>query len=191
MSDALRAYLEHPYRESEGILDRLARARAEEPHVAVWREYAQRARDAGVFAALAAVFPQLRFPIQEGISQEPAYAAATRRGRLEEADAFSPGLLLERPESLILTFSDGVAGMLPLVVAKGIGAGFNQAMAGIVVGGQTLSLVLTLVATPVIYSLFDDVAVWVRRRLPRGRTPEQTGELEIRGDEMPSAQAAE
>lgn len=117
MSDPLRAYLEHPYRADDGAAAKLARARTEEPHVAVWREYAQRARDVGVFAALAAVFPQLRFPIRDGISQEPAYAAATRRGRLEEADAFSPGLLLERPESLILTFSDGVAGLLPLLIA--------------------------------------------------------------------------
>jgi hypothetical protein len=117
MSDALRAYLEHPYRSDDGVVAKLAQARAEEPHVAVWREYGQRAREVGVFAALAAVFPQLRFPIQDGISQEPAYAAATRRGKLEEADAFSPGLLLERPESLLLTFSDGVAGLLPLLIA--------------------------------------------------------------------------
>ena len=117
MTDTLRAYLEHPYRSDDAVLARLAQARAEEPHVTVWREYAASARKVGVFAALAAVFPQLRFPIQDGISQEPAYGAATRRGRIEEADAFSPGLLLERPESLLLTFSDGVAGLLPLLIA--------------------------------------------------------------------------
>jgi hypothetical protein len=117
MTDALRAYLEHPYGTDEAVLARLARARAEEPHVTVWREYGARAKDVGVFAALAAIFPQLRFPIQAGISQEPAYGAATRRGRLDEADAFSPGLLLERPDALLLTFSDGVAGLLPLLIA--------------------------------------------------------------------------
>lgn len=115
--DALAAYLEHPYRTDDAVAARLAGARAEEPHVAVWREYADRAASAGVFPALAAVFPQLRFPIQEGVSQEPAYAAATRRGRLEEADAFAPGLVLERPDALTLTFTDGVAGTLPLLVA--------------------------------------------------------------------------
>jgi len=57
--------------------------------------------------------------------------------------------------------------------------------------------VLTLVATPVMYSLFDDAAAFVRRLLPRGRTPEQTGELEIdAADESgehatPTAHAAE
>ena len=85
----------------------------------------------------------------------------------------------DRLRPILMTTLAFVAGMLPLVVAKGIGAGFNQAMAGIVVGGQTLSLVLTLVATPVMYSLFDDAAVFVRRLLPRGRTPAETGEHEL------------
>jgi hypothetical protein len=51
-----------------------------------------------------------------------------------------------------------VAGMLPLVTSKGIGAGFSKAMASIVVGGQMLSLLLTLVAIPVLYTMFDDLA---------------------------------
>jgi hypothetical protein len=115
--DALEAYLAHPYRGDEAALERLARVQEEEPHLAVWREYAARGGEIGVFAALAEVFPQLRFPIEDGISQEPAYGAATRRGRLEEADAFAPGLVLERPEALTLTFTDGVAGTLPLLIA--------------------------------------------------------------------------
>jgi HAE1 family hydrophobic/amphiphilic exporter-1 len=51
-----------------------------------------------------------------------------------------------------------VAGMLPLVTSKGVGSGFSKAMASIVVGGQTLSLLLTLVAIPVIYTWFDDLS---------------------------------
>ena len=46
--------------------------------------------------------------------------------------------------------------------SQGIGSGFSKAMASIVVGGQTLSLILTLVAIPVIYTWFDDVGRFMR-----------------------------
>jgi hypothetical protein len=79
--------------------------------------------------------------------------------------------------------------MLPLVVSRGIGAGYNRAMSGIVVGGQTLSLLLTLLACPVIYSLLDDLSSFIRGKLPRARTAEETGEAEL--DETTTPQNAQ
>jgi Cu/Ag efflux pump CusA len=74
-----------------------------------------------------------------------------------------------------------VAGMLPLVTSQGIGAGFSKAMASIIVGGQTLSLLLTLVAIPVLYTLFDDLARFAGRQVDklRRREPPDRGAAEI------------
>jgi hydrophobic/amphiphilic exporter-1 (mainly G- bacteria), HAE1 family len=83
-----------------------------------------------------------------------------------------------------------VAGMLPLMTSKGIGAEFNRATAGPVVGGQVLSLLLTLLATPVAYSIFDDVSVKVRRLFRmKDRPDSETGADEIMG-EQPIPQVA-
>jgi HAE1 family hydrophobic/amphiphilic exporter-1 len=86
----------------------------------------------------------------------------------------------DRLRPILMTTIAFVAGMIPLITAKGIGAGFNRATAGVVVGGQSFSLVLTLLATPVVYSLLDDASIWVRHLL-RSRRPVDRGESELDG----------
>ena len=56
-----------------------------------------------------------------------------------------------------------IAAMAPMTIAQGPGAASRAALARVIVGGQALSLVITLLIVPVAYSLFEDLRARMRR----------------------------
>jgi hydrophobic/amphiphilic exporter-1 (mainly G- bacteria), HAE1 family len=65
-----------------------------------------------------------------------------------------------RLRPILMTTIAIVAGMIPIALGRGAGAGSRASMAITILGGQVLCLLLTLLVTPVVYSYFDDLREW-------------------------------
>ena len=70
-----------------------------------------------------------------------------------------------RLRPILMTTVTLIAGMIPIAFGTGPGAASRASMANVIIGGQALSLVISLLIVPVAYSLFEEMRDWRRKRI--------------------------
>lgn len=87
----------------------------DEPFVQAWQEYIDDIPRQGALASLSQRLVQLQFPVAEGMSANPYYQLATRKGLPTHAMKIATGTNLEAPSSLKVYLYQTYAGRIPVL----------------------------------------------------------------------------
>ena len=94
-----------------------------------------------------------------------------KRGEDRTAAIMKAGPIRIRP--IMMTALTTILGLLPMSLGIGEGAELTQSMGVVVIGGLSLSTVLTLVIVPVMYTIFDDISEFFKRKTNKNEVKEQ------------------
>jgi multidrug efflux pump len=100
------------------------------------------------------------------------YTNQMRAGGMgREAAILAAGSVRVRP--ILMTAATSILAVLPAILGFGVGSETREPMVVAVLGGMSMSTLLTLVVVPISYAIMDDFGRWVGRSLRRlsGRAP--------------------
>ena len=89
-----------------------------------------------------------------------------------------------RLRPILMTTLTLIMGVLPMLISHGEGADSRRSLAIVIVGGQALSLLITLLMTPVTYIIMDSIGAWVNNKISGTPIPEDK-DAEVIYSEVP------
>ncbi len=94
-----------------------------------------------------------------------------RRGEERDLAIMKAGPIRIRP--IMMTALTTILGLVPMSLGIGEGAELTQSMGVVVTGGLSLATVLTLVIVPVMYTIFDDISEFFKRKKNKNKVNKQ------------------
>jgi HAE1 family hydrophobic/amphiphilic exporter-1 len=111
------------------------------------------------------------------------------RGRTRHDALVEAGPTRLRP--IMMTTLALILGMLPVALALGRGSEFRETIGIIIIGGISLSTLLTLVVIPCSYTIFDDASIGLGKLLRRGRSDDDLRTLPVGPSEIEVGEGSE